>query len=403
MSPRTTRSAYLTSFVAGALVLAASPARAQGDAPAAPVTPAAPASADQPTPAPTPAPEPKEEKKSPWRGSTLLFDQSVTTQTIGLGSDYQSSNPVYEWWFRFAPRYHVYQDKEQDLSLNLWANLYKEFTNSDETTRRSENVIGATTVWATYSRQILKMGDWVTTASVAPVRIGLPTDKAARDSGVILNLGASLGLSQDIPIQGKSATWLSSARLGATAMYNHPFTRATNAVNGDLDRTRQDAAGRTFESDILRGGMMTKHQLNLLFTGALQVHEKVGISASYILLNSWAYRPTSTPCAIDQPGTGCVGFGDNPDAPNFRVTTWLLASVDYDVIPEMSLGVGYYNLAGQIGPDGERRNPLWSPDARMFFTITGNLDAILDDITGIGSGKKATAKRAVPGAGMIGF
>src|SRR5438046_3140780 len=32
-----------------------------------------------------------ESKPSPWRGSILLFDQSATTQTFGLGKDYLSS------------------------------------------------------------------------------------------------------------------------------------------------------------------------------------------------------------------------------------------------------------------------------------------------------------------------
>src|SRR5262245_49016776 len=34
-----------------------------------------------------------EEKPSPWAGSILLFDQSATTQTLAVGTNYQSSNP----------------------------------------------------------------------------------------------------------------------------------------------------------------------------------------------------------------------------------------------------------------------------------------------------------------------
>jgi hypothetical protein len=45
------------------------------------------------------------------------------------------------------------------------------------------------------------------------------------------------------------------------------------------------------------------------------------------------------------------------------------------------VGVGYYNQTGQIGPDGQRRSPLWSPDARVFLTVTGNLDVIFDHFT----------------------
>jgi hypothetical protein len=61
--------------------------------------------------------------------------------------------------------------------------------------------------------------------------------------------------------------------------------------------------------------------------------------------------------------------GDNP--PNFRVATWLTASLAYELTRTLNLTVGYYNRANQIGPDGQRRSPFWSPDARFFVTVTG--------------------------------
>jgi hypothetical protein len=55
------------------------------------------------------------------------------------------------------------------------------------------------------------------------------------------------------------------------------------------------------------------------------------------------------------------------------VSTWLTASLAYDVSRMLAVSVGYYNRANQIGPDGQRRNPLWSPDARFFVTVTGSI------------------------------
>ena len=55
----------------------------------------------------------------PFHGSVLLFDQSVTTSTVGLGHDYQSANPVYEWWIAFKPRYYLFETSSRALSLNL--------------------------------------------------------------------------------------------------------------------------------------------------------------------------------------------------------------------------------------------------------------------------------------------
>ena len=378
-------------FVAFASALVAPLASAQESAPA----PAPSPSADHaPAPAPVAAAKP-EKKPVAFHGSYILFDQSVTTQTIGLGSDYQSADPVYEWWVRFAPRYYLHETKDDDLSVNAWFNLYHEFTNSDETTQKNETVIGATSLWLQYARKIHRDGEYVTAISVAPLRLMLPTDKASRASGMLFGAGASVGISQTIPIQGKSAPALESARLGVSLIYNHPFTRATTAVNEDLDRTRQDAAGRTFLSDQLRGGTMPNHSLNVAATAGLQITPKLSFSTSYILLNSWSYRPTDASCAV-QTLTGCVAVGENPDAPNFRVNTWLLTSLDYDLVNELSLGLGYYNFTGQLGPDGQRRNPLWSPDARVFFTVTANLDAVYE--RAVGGSASASANAALPPA-----
>ena len=80
----------------------------------------------------------------------------------------------------------------------------------------------------------------------------------------------------------------------------------------------------------------------------------------------------------------------SPFDTQYTVNTWFIASVDYDLLDEVSLGLGYYNLANEIGPDGQRRgivgkdNIWWSPDARVFFDITANIDKLYD----LASGKK---------------
>jgi hypothetical protein len=69
----------------------------------------------------------------------------------------------------------------------------------------------------------------------------------------------------------------------------------------------------------------------------------------------------------------------------FTQDTWIALSVDYDVVDELSLSLGYYNRASEIAPDGERRglaggdNIWWSPSARVFLSLTAHLDTLLDD------------------------
>ena len=314
-----------------------------------------------------------------WHGSTISFDQSATTQTLGLGADYQSPDPTYEWWFAFRPRYFIRETDHDALSVNGWLNLYLELTNSDTTTRMREWLLGPTYLWSTYARTVRDRGGYKTIVSAGP-RLILPTDKAARDSGLLLGAGASAGVAQTFPLRGTGSRTLRGGRVGLTGIYNHPFNRATSPVNDGIHQLRQDVAGRTVISDQLRGEMNVENAFTLSFYGDLQVLRRVNVSASYVILNSWLYTPSNAP--ICSTLTSCVTpLGvDNPST--YRVSTWLTASVGYDVTDELSLAVGYYNLASQIGPDGTRRDPLWSPSARLFLTTTGNLDAIYERLSG---------------------
>jgi hypothetical protein len=316
----------------------------------------------------------------PWHGSTLLFDQSVTTQTVGVGADYQSANPTYEWWLALKPRYFVYETRATAVSVNLWANLFLELTNSDTTTRRREAVIGPTYLWASYARTLRARGGYKTTFTIGP-RVTLPTDKVARNSGQILGAGATAGLTQAFPLRGTSARALRGARLSVGAIYNHPFTRATTGVNDDLRWTRQDVAGRPILSDQLTGAALVRHALNASLSVELDVLPRLTLSASYVLLNAWLQPPPGrSNCVVIL--TGCDQPIEVVDPTTFRVSTWGTAAISYDVVDDLSVSLGYYNLASQIGSDGARRNPLWSPAARFFLSLTGNLDVVYARLTG---------------------
>lgn len=329
------------------------------------------------------------ERKSPWRGSTLLFDQSVTAQTIGIGKDYQSRNDLYEWWFAFKPRYFLFEKEKEALSLHLWMNLYLELTDSDTTTTRREPVIGPTTLWALYAYTFYERDGYRTAVSVGP-RATLPTDRASRNAGQLFGLGAMANATQTVPLAPVGATALTSMRFGFSAIYLHPFNRATTAVNGDIEQPRQDVAGRSIVSDQLRPGMNIANSLTLLFTAGVQLLPRLGFGASYVLGNSWAYAPPSIPICTVQPA--CTEPTTLGDPPSYRVSTWALASLDYDVVDEATVSLGYYNLTSQIGADGQRRNPLYSPDARFFLTVTGNLDVIYDRVTSKPTAPPATTQ-----------
>jgi hypothetical protein len=104
--------------------------------------------------------------------------------------------------------------------------------------------------------------------------------------------------------------------------------------------------------------------------------------------------------------TGSVTPSRVQDPQTFTVSPWFLANVDYELMPEFTLGLGYYNFTNQLAPDGTRRNPLWSPDARVFFDITANLDEIYTTLAGSKQTKetnKASASTARKSARMNTF
>jgi hypothetical protein len=98
----------------------------------------------------------------------------------------------------------------------------------------------------------------------------------------------------------------------------------------------------------------------------------------YWIMN-WKYKMAADQQVQTQTGPSTVGRVDNPQ--NFTTLTWFYPSVDFHLMDELTLGLGYYNLVNSIGPNGQRRNPFWSPDAVVLFDIVANLDSIYETAT----------------------
>jgi hypothetical protein len=307
-----------------------------------------------------------------FHGSTVLLDQSATTQTVGVGSDFQSANPTYEWWLAVKPQYYLIEKEDRFLRVGLWANATLEMTNSETTTRSREVQLGPTYLSLVYGQALRDWKDnrdYRLSFTLGP-RLTLPTEKAAWNSGQLLGAGATGELSQAFPLRGKHARVLIGGRVALGASYSHSIDRATSPVSSDLRQLRQDIAGRPILSDQLRGNMNVHDSLILFGTGTLLVTKRLEASMSYILGNSWVYGPTG---GCVQALTGCVVPAGVADPTTYRVSTWLTAAVGYQVSDALTVSAGYYNRASQIGPDGTRRSPFWSPSARFFLTLVGSL------------------------------
>jgi hypothetical protein len=177
--------------------------------------------------------------------------------------------------------------------------------------------------------------------------------------------------------------------VGISFTYLHPFTPSTTASHyGGFAYQRENVDGYSFVSDQLTGQTLINHTLYAIADTGLQITPQLGLTVDMIWINQWHYRPTDN-VTISLP-TGSFYVSRSRSDQQFTQLVWFVAAADYELLPELSLGVGYYNLANAISPDGTVRGPFaggqdnvfWSPDARIFFDVTANLDRIFEDATG---------------------
>jgi hypothetical protein len=155
-------------------------------------------------PSPKKSAEP-ERAESPWRGSMLSWNNSATTETLGVGQDVQSENPTYEMAFGLAPRYTFWRaegDLPRTVSVGARLEAIREFTNSDSTTRRGEWMLSNLAVTPQYFHGFYKRDGYETSMAFRAPTLSFPTSKASANNGTILGLGAGLTGLQKLPLLG---------------------------------------------------------------------------------------------------------------------------------------------------------------------------------------------------------
>jgi hypothetical protein len=329
---------------------------------------------------------------NPLRGSTLTFDQSMTTQTAHLEpSPQQSYVPLYEIWLSLRPRYYF----NEHLSLRGRFDYTKELTNQQSTTYYREDVFGDIWTDLVYGSKLDAL--WQGTKASVGLRALWPTSKVSQANGTYVTLGVTAAASHKFEINGESAPVLDNFHVGLTGAYLHPFTNSTTSNTSNFSYVRQDVDGFSFISNQVQGQMLVQHTVWGILDTGLQITPKLALTADMIFINQWHYTPKPTTLTTSDGTKVTVG---NPGDNQFTQNLWFLTNLDYALFDELDLGVGYYNLANAIAPDGQRRgvfgsdNIWWSPDARVFFDVTANLDALFDDASHHRYTRAATAQAA---------
>ncbi len=327
--------------------------------------------------------EKKEEQLNPFRGSIFLFDQSMLTNSFSKGSQL-SPSPEYEWWI--SPR--LYYNFDKHVKVGARFDFFKEmFTNHEETTDEHEWRYGDPWLTASYSDKATFLSEksrWAVGAVLRP-----PMSKESRANGQYFALGPNASLTYGLDF-AKGAKWFSGMTIGASVSYSHAFTKSTTPNSfTSFGVPHTDANGGQYLDSQIRSSTLTGNTLLYALNAELEVHEDISFSGSMIWIDQFAYQPP------DVTFNGAT-VARNPNDTHFRQLTWLLFDLDYQVIPELSLSLGYYNLNSSIAPDGSRRNFVWSPESRVFFSLTANLDALYKDATKPAGKKPSAAAKTNP-------
>src|SRR5262249_22252367 len=145
--------------------------------------------------------EKKEEAKNPFRGSILLLDQSMTTNSFSKGSQL-SYSPLYEWWI--SPRF--YYSPTDNLKFGARFDLFKEMsTHPAEPTKAPATPSGAPGLPASYADS----AKFITATPKSRWNVGLtlrpPLSKDSRANGQYFAFGPNAGLTWGFDLAGPKA------------------------------------------------------------------------------------------------------------------------------------------------------------------------------------------------------
>jgi hypothetical protein len=312
----------------------------------------------------------------PWRNTFFYFENSVTTQTVGVGQSYQSHDPYYELTLGLRPRLYLAETETYEISLRADLGLTSERTNSDTTSEQGEWSATDFELSGAFAYELRKTASETTEIDIRLPRVTLPTSKVSYDSGKILGLGVRALLAEDVLLAGRGSAFFPNFEVGLRAEYGYQFTRSQVPTNASLERLRLDPDGHSVISDQLGGASFASQSALFGAIAVLYVHQSVMWSTLLDVRPAWHYpvRHDVEVCGVVL--TGCT----TPEGTNDPQTRSALTSFSTDVLVTLNdllgLSFGYLNLTDQMGPDGRRRSVFYSPDARFYAQLNVGLDQL---------------------------
>jgi len=318
----------------------------------------------------------EDQRRVPWHDSTAIWSQRLGSQTVGLGTDYQSRDPYYDWVFYLRPRYYFWESDRSSLSLRAQLSGIVELTNSNTTTKQREFLLGDTLLSLVPEHAFVKHGAYLTDLALSLPRVVLPTSKAYR-LGKIAEVGVRALLVQAFPLR-EGDDWLPRAYVGFRAGYGYQFANWTVPSSSTLEQVRMTLDSTLLASGQLTGAALAEH------IGVVHGILHADVFKDIVALESeFGLDPlVKFDLPNDEPLCGNVLTGCVPVAAvanqRYQPATYLDVYVDTFAFDHaLKVSFGYENITSQLGLGGERRNFFWSPDAKVYLRLEFQPDYLL--------------------------
>jgi hypothetical protein len=319
----------------------------------------------------------------PWRGSSLSWTTEASSQLLGVGKNYQSSDYLSASmsWSAWLNYYIVDQEKDK-LTVTAAPGFGVELTNSDDTVTKREVQFQDLPVWFAYSRTLFKKNLFSTNLR-AWARFTFPTNPYSYGSGTYLTTSPWLWLMQTLPLGGEKSPVFKTVTIGLITRWDHRFGKATTRVNSGLERPRMGASGEVFLSDQLSfkplASDSVKESIYLGFNEAI-AKMPLSVFARFNFSQSFLPKLNHSCDVMVNYGQTCVDSQSPPDVRHVRYGWGFDANVIFQPLPEAGIWLAYGNDSpNQLADDGTRHwSPFWSPAALFSATLLFYPDALYE-------------------------
>lgn len=398
-----------------ALCALARPAVADEPPPATPPTtpapeppgapPSPPAAPQDPGTAPDPLPPPALPASGellPWAGTWFSWGHAVSASILSIPSAENDASGFngqvspanrYAQAFSLSGGYFILRRPPHQLRISTTVAVDAELTNPGTTIQKREpdlrdiplRLVYTPTLWskgdggpirgdaALFDPTLLGRGDHRTWGLVAG-SLRFPVSRVSRGAGLLLGTSLSAGLRQQVALLGSGAPGLTHLVVTVSETWSHLFYKATTPVSSDLAIPRVDASGTAFASDQLRGTPNVENQLTTAVSLTLPLYERLQLDTTFRFHHDFRYSVSGgSGCTVL--ATGCVDLSPGTTGSVVASTTFGIG-LSYLILPELSVDLGYWNTASQIGSNGTYRNPFVSPDALLYADLTLSFDRL---------------------------